>query len=90
MNKYSILGIIGLVLGIIAIFFLLYSILIPDYSGDILLYIILGIIALIFAMAYCWKRKDKIGLAGFIIGLIVIIIFIILLVVFINAFSCAC
>ncbi len=82
MKKYSKLGITGLVLGIIAIFCLLSSIPIPTYDIFFVmlffLSFILGVFTIIIgAVTYLGKRKDKMGLADFIIGFIIIIIWIV-------------
>jgi len=73
MKQHSKLAIIGLILGILAIFCFLISFFIMLFG--IIMTFILGILAIIFGATAYWGRwKDRLGLTDFKIGLVVLII----------------
>ncbi len=79
MVRYSGLGVSGATLGIVAIFILILFkyVFIWGQHVNYIFYVALslGIISIILgAVSYFGKRKDKIGLVGVILGIIVIVL----------------
>ena len=88
-NKHSGLGTASLILGIISIC-LIWLCVIPfaGFGFYLFLELPLSILATIFGgIAYFGKAKDKFGMAGFILGLIVIILGVILSILFSYLFG---